>query len=257
MHDPRLVLLDEPFTGLDGASAERPARAPRAPRRRRMSRAARHARIRPGRRRARSRGDHARRPASPPSPGRATGGRRIATPSGEALTMFSGRPGRSSARTSQSKSAAARRWRRRSSLRCPWSSSLRSRWSGKAGVVADAAVGILWVAIAFSGTLALGRTFERERYTDTLRALLLAPAIGRDLRRQAAGHARRHLRRRVHAGAAGGAAVRCGAAGAAAPAVGAAGHRARSGLPRSGRCLPRCWCVRTAATSCCRCCCIR
>jgi heme exporter protein CcmB len=43
-------------------------------------------------------------------------------------------------------------------------------------VVADAAAGILWVAIAFAGTLTLGRTFERERYTDTLRALLLAPA---------------------------------------------------------------------------------
>jgi heme exporter protein B len=43
-------------------------------------------------------------------------------------------------------------------------------------VVADAASGILWVAIAFAGTLTLGRTFERERYTDTLRALLLAPA---------------------------------------------------------------------------------
>jgi heme exporter protein CcmB len=42
--------------------------------------------------------------------------------------------------------------------------------------VADAAAGILWIAIAFSGTLALGRTFERERYGDTLRALLLAPA---------------------------------------------------------------------------------
>jgi heme exporter protein B len=42
--------------------------------------------------------------------------------------------------------------------------------------VADAAVGILWVAIAFAGTLTLGRTFERERYTDTLRALLMAPA---------------------------------------------------------------------------------
>ncbi len=39
----------------------------------------------------------------------------------------------------------------------------------------DAAAGILWVAIAFSGTLALGRTFERERYADTLRTLLLAP----------------------------------------------------------------------------------
>jgi heme exporter protein B len=43
-------------------------------------------------------------------------------------------------------------------------------------VVVDAAAGILWIAIAFSGTLALGRTFERERYAETLRALLLAPA---------------------------------------------------------------------------------
>ena len=40
----------------------------------------------------------------------------------------------------------------------------------------DAASGILWIAISFSGTLALGRTFERERYGETLRALLLAPA---------------------------------------------------------------------------------
>ena len=40
----------------------------------------------------------------------------------------------------------------------------------------DAAAGIIWIAIAFSGTLALGRTFERERYSETLRALLLAPA---------------------------------------------------------------------------------
>ena len=39
----------------------------------------------------------------------------------------------------------------------------------------DAAAGILWVAIAFSGTLALGRTFERERYSETLRALMLSP----------------------------------------------------------------------------------
>jgi len=40
----------------------------------------------------------------------------------------------------------------------------------------DAAAGILWVAISFAGTLALGRTFERERQTETLRALMLAPA---------------------------------------------------------------------------------
>ena len=42
-------------------------------------------------------------------------------------------------------------------------------------VLDDAAAGILWVAIAFSGTLALGRAFERERQSETLRALLLAP----------------------------------------------------------------------------------
>lgn len=40
----------------------------------------------------------------------------------------------------------------------------------------DAAAGILWIAVAFAGTLALGRTFERERHAETLRALLLAPA---------------------------------------------------------------------------------
>jgi heme exporter protein CcmB len=38
------------------------------------------------------------------------------------------------------------------------------------------AAGILWIAISFAGTLALGRTFERERQSETLRALLLAPA---------------------------------------------------------------------------------
>lgn len=43
-------------------------------------------------------------------------------------------------------------------------------------VAEDAPAGILWIAIAFAGTLALGRTFERERYSETLRALLLAPA---------------------------------------------------------------------------------
>jgi heme exporter protein B len=42
-------------------------------------------------------------------------------------------------------------------------------------VVADAAAGILWIAVAFSGTLALGRAFERERQSETLRALLMAP----------------------------------------------------------------------------------
>jgi heme exporter protein B len=41
--------------------------------------------------------------------------------------------------------------------------------------VQDAAAGILWISIAFSGTLALGRAFERERHGETLRALLIAP----------------------------------------------------------------------------------
>src|SRR6188472_979446 len=43
-------------------------------------------------------------------------------------------------------------------------------------VAEDVPAGILWIAIAFAGTLALGRTFERERYGETIRALLLAPA---------------------------------------------------------------------------------
>src|SRR5262245_33404691 len=41
----------------------------------------------------------------------------------------------------------------------------------------DGAAGILWIAIMFAGNLALGRTFERERQSETLRALLLAPAL--------------------------------------------------------------------------------
>jgi heme exporter protein B len=44
------------------------------------------------------------------------------------------------------------------------------------GIAVDgAAGGILWVAIAFSGTLALGRAFERERQNETLRGLLMSP----------------------------------------------------------------------------------
>ena len=41
--------------------------------------------------------------------------------------------------------------------------------------IEDASAGILWIAIAFSGTLALGRAFDRERHNETLRALMLAP----------------------------------------------------------------------------------
>ena len=42
--------------------------------------------------------------------------------------------------------------------------------------VDGAAAGIVWIAVAFSGTLALGRAFERERYQDAMRGLLMAPA---------------------------------------------------------------------------------
>ena len=38
-----------------------------------------------------------------------------------------------------------------------------------------AGTAVLWVAVLFAGNLALGRTFERERQSETLRALLLAP----------------------------------------------------------------------------------
>jgi heme exporter protein B len=41
--------------------------------------------------------------------------------------------------------------------------------------IPQAPAGILWVTMIFSGTLALGRTFERERQAETLRALLLSP----------------------------------------------------------------------------------
>jgi len=41
--------------------------------------------------------------------------------------------------------------------------------------VRDAVPGMLLVAIAFTGTIAIGRAFDRERENDTMRALLLAP----------------------------------------------------------------------------------
>ncbi len=49
---------------------------------------------------------------------------------------------------------------------------------GDDGQVIDKAMvpaAILWIAVAFAGVLGLGRAFERERYGDTLKALLLAP----------------------------------------------------------------------------------
>jgi len=43
-------------------------------------------------------------------------------------------------------------------------------------LVAEVAPGMLWVAVAFAGTIGLGRAFDREREGDTMRALLMAPA---------------------------------------------------------------------------------
>jgi heme exporter protein B len=42
--------------------------------------------------------------------------------------------------------------------------------------IEGAGAGILWISVLFAGNLALGRTFERERHAETVRALLLAPA---------------------------------------------------------------------------------
>ncbi len=45
----------------------------------------------------------------------------------------------------------------------------------KPDLVRAATPGMLWVAMAFAGTIGLGRAFDRERENDTMRALLLAP----------------------------------------------------------------------------------
>ena len=41
--------------------------------------------------------------------------------------------------------------------------------------VEGAEAGIIWVALAYAGQLALGRAFERELHQDALRGLLMAP----------------------------------------------------------------------------------
>jgi len=42
-------------------------------------------------------------------------------------------------------------------------------------VARNAGPGLLWIALGFTGTIALGRAFDRERENDTLRALMLTP----------------------------------------------------------------------------------
>ena len=46
----------------------------------------------------------------------------------------------------------------------------------KVASIGDLASAILWISVAFSGTLGLGRAFDRELHGQTMRALLLAPA---------------------------------------------------------------------------------
>ena len=47
---------------------------------------------------------------------------------------------------------------------------------GKVESPSDLAAGVLWISVAFSGTIGLGRAFDREREGNTMRALLLAPS---------------------------------------------------------------------------------
>ena len=115
--------------------------------------------------------------------------------------------------------------------------------------LAEAAAGILWIAIAFAGTLALGRTFERERYGETLRALLLAPAprpaiyVGKLLGIVTLLVAAEVLLVPMVALLF---QAPCSLSSPLLAAVTASGHGRIRGV--SARCSPRCWCARGRAT---------
>ncbi len=53
---------------------------------------------------------------------------------------------------------------------------LKEEDSGEVVAVAEVTPGFLWVAVLFSATLGMGRAFDRERESDTMRGLLLSPA---------------------------------------------------------------------------------
>ena len=264
LHEPRLLLLDEPFTGLDDASTHGADRA--------AARAAAAGCIT-------LLATHDLDMAEPCSTARSscrTAARcdetRRARACGRAIRHRFGRERRHERRSGASSWIVARKdlaieARSRElinttlffALSCVLVFSFAFVGEGGDGrALGDAAAGILWIAIAFSGTLALGRTFERERYGETLRALLLAPAprpaiyVGKLL-----GIVALLLATEIVL-------VPLVALLFQAPLfehplllVALLADAAPSGLRASARCSRRCWCARAAATCCCRSCCIR
>lgn len=53
---------------------------------------------------------------------------------------------------------------------------LKEAAGGRMVAVAEVSPGFLWIAVLFSGTIGMGRAFDRERESDTMRGLLLSPA---------------------------------------------------------------------------------
>jgi len=53
---------------------------------------------------------------------------------------------------------------------------LKEAKDGQMVAVAEVAPGFLWIAVLFSATLGMGRAFDRERESDTMRGLLMSPA---------------------------------------------------------------------------------
>ena len=100
--------------------------------------------------------------------------------------------------------------------------------------------GMLWVAIAFTGTIALGRAFDRERENDTMRALLLSPVprlavfLGKAVAMAALDHGRRDRGRAAARAVSQRAAVRLRRRARAGRAARRDRHRGRS-----ARCSPR------------------
>ena len=181
LHNPRLLLLDEPFTGLDDAStcaADCPS--PRAALGR-LHHARGDARSRRRRSRARPRGHSAGWAILASEAGRSRPADALpgSTSSGSGVVNDFWRVVWIVARKDLAIEARSRELLNTTvffALSCVIVFSVSFVGEGGDGrALGDAAAGILWIAIAFSGTLALGRTFERERYGDTLRALLLAP----------------------------------------------------------------------------------